>query len=462
MSPFTVMLSTVSAPVTLRSDPSQVRLSSVSVPPLESVIRTRFAVKPDTCRFLMIVEPVPFGVILISPFVSVDDIVLPSIFILSISRSPVMSTPPVTPIAEPSHVKFASSSREPAVPATTILLSVRSLTDIVEATTSPVPFGVRSISPFVSVEVIALPLMLMLSTSRSPVTSMPPVTATFVPSNVRFALSVSEPLAPAYVMRVAVRSLTVALASVASPVTFSVPPVIVPLAVTLTAPVSEPLAREAVPSVTVPPSIVPEAVTPPVTSSSEPLNVMLALSVSAPLAPANVTRVAVRSLTDIVDATTSPVPFGVKLISPFVSVEVIALPSIVMLSIAIDSSSILDAFIPAYEEIVTSPAVVPSSVVLIATNMSALSSHTNATFVDVPRSTTNPLSALGVPDSPLLKTNRGSAINVFVVSTVVVVPLTVRFPLIVKLLLYVRSSSSKPAVIVLLTNFAPVMVLSVI
>ena len=634
------MLSTVSAPVTSRSDPSQVRLLSVVVPPLESVTSTRSAVRPVSCRFLMLVTPVPSGVMLMSPFVFVDDIVLPSKPRLSTCKSPVTLTPPVTSMSVPSQVKLASSSSEPDVPATTILLSVRSLTDIVEATTSPVPFGVKLTSPFVSVDVIALPLMLMLSTSRSPVTSMPPVTVRFVPLNVRFALSVSEPLAPANVTRVAVKSLTVALASVASPVTpivpptvtlllnapvvapvnaplaseavpsvsvppvtvplavtltapvneplaseavpsvtvapstvpeavtppvtsssvplnvklplssiaplvpasttrpsvrsltvalarvdspvtpsvpptvtllpnapvvapvsaplvneavpsvsvppvsvplnvpltalvieplaieavpsVIVPPVTVPLAVTLTAPVNEPLANEAVPSVTVAPSTVPEAVTPPVTSSSEPLNVRLPLSSMAPLVPANITRPLVRSLTVRVEATTSPVPFGVRAMLPFVSVDVIALPSIVMLSILIDSRFIVDACIPAYEAIVISPAVVPSSVVLIAAKISALSSHINATFVDVPRSITKPLSALGVPDSPLLRTNNGSAIKVFVVSTVVVVPLTVKLPLTTKSLPYVKLSSNFDAVIVLSTNLTPVIVASVI
>ena len=91
---------------------------------------------------------------------------------LSTSRSPVMSVAPViltSAVADnvlPSNVRLASSSNAPDVPARTILLFVKSLTVNVEATTSPVPFGVNVMSPLVSVDVIALPLRSKLSTFK--------------------------------------------------------------------------------------------------------------------------------------------------------------------------------------------------------------------------------------------------------------------------------------------------------
>jgi len=78
---------------------------------------------------------------------SVLIIVLPLMLMLSTSRSPVTSTPPVTASADPLQVKFASSSNAPEVPTTTSLLSVKSLTVNVLATTSPVPSGVILTSP---------------------------------------------------------------------------------------------------------------------------------------------------------------------------------------------------------------------------------------------------------------------------------------------------------------------------
>jgi hypothetical protein len=105
-------------------------------------------------------SPVPFGVILMSPLVSVLLIVLPFTLILSTFNSP------VTLKSLPSNVKFALSSRAPLVPAITTLLSVKSLTVNVAATTSPVPFGVRLIAPFAFVDEMVLASTLILSTSN--------------------------------------------------------------------------------------------------------------------------------------------------------------------------------------------------------------------------------------------------------------------------------------------------------
>ena len=60
-------------------------------------------------------------------------------------------------------------------------------------TTEPVPFGVILMSPFVSVDVIELPLMLILSTSKSPVISVAPVIAVLPLIVVAPAARVPEP-----------------------------------------------------------------------------------------------------------------------------------------------------------------------------------------------------------------------------------------------------------------------------
>ena len=113
----------------------------------------------------------------------------------------------------PSNVKLASSSSAPDVPATIIRLSVKSLTVAVLITTSPVPSGVILIAPLVFVLVTVLPLILILSTSKSPVMSTAAVAAKVVPSNVRLASSSSSPPVPAITIRfLAVRSSTFALA----------------------------------------------------------------------------------------------------------------------------------------------------------------------------------------------------------------------------------------------------------
>ena len=85
-----------------------------------------------------------------------------------------------------------------------------------------------------------------------------------------------------------------------------------------------------------------------------------------------------------------------------------------------------------YEAIVTSPAVVPASVVKPIANSSADSSQSIIALLDAPRSMMIPPSTVPLPpdDNNMI----GSATVVFVVSTVVVVPFTVKLPLTVKLL----------------------------
>ena len=83
----------------------------------------------------------------------------------------------------------------------------------------------------------------------------------------------------------------------------------------------------------------------------------------------------------------------------------------------------------AYESIVTLPDVVPSSPEVVAkANSSADSSHKNETFADEPLFMNKPISAELAPDTPEFNSNNVSLTAVFVVSTVVVVPETVKLP----------------------------------
>ena len=192
--------------------PSNVKLASSSSAPDVPATIIRLSVKSLTVAVLITTSPVPAGVILIAPLVFVLVTVLPLILILSTSKSPVMSTAAVAEKVVPSNVKFASSSREPLVPAITILLLVKSLTVAVLITTSPEPFGVILIAPLVFVLVTVLPLILILSTSKSPVMSTAAVAAKVVPSNVRLASSSSSPPVPAITILLLVKSSTLALA----------------------------------------------------------------------------------------------------------------------------------------------------------------------------------------------------------------------------------------------------------
>ena len=74
---------------------------------------------------------------------------------------------------------------------------------------------------------------------------------------------------------------------------------------------------------------------------------------------------------------------------------------------------------------VRSPVLAPVADVVAATQVSPLSSHTNAALVLSPRSTTIPLSPEGVPVVPFASSINLSAITVFVDWIVVSVPLTV-------------------------------------
>ena len=70
----------------------------------------------------------------------------------------------------------------------------------------PVPFGDSVISPFEFVLEIVFALMLILSTSRSPVISVAAVTANVVPSNVKLASSSISPETPAITILLFVKS----------------------------------------------------------------------------------------------------------------------------------------------------------------------------------------------------------------------------------------------------------------
>ena len=95
----------------------------------------------------------------------------------------------------PSNVKFALSSIAPLVPASTTLPAVKSLTIALANVVSPVTPSV--------VEIVCAP-----------------VSASVVPSNAKFALSSIAPAVPDSTTLLAVKSLTIALANVASPPTF--------------------------------------------------------------------------------------------------------------------------------------------------------------------------------------------------------------------------------------------------
>ena len=89
--------------------------------------------------------------------------------------------------------------------------------------------------------------------------------------------------------------------------------------------------------------------------------------------------------------------------------------------------------------------------------MSTPSSQINATlFSEEPRSTTNPpsLEALAAPDAPLERFMMESATSTLVVSIVVVVPLTVRFPLIAKLEPVIAPAARLPEKLALLPSDA--------
>ena len=85
----------------------------------------------------------------------------------------------------------------------------------------------------------------------------------------------------------------------------------------------------------------------------------------------------------------------------------------------------------AYDAIVISPAVVPASSVLTKANLSLDSSHIIPTFWSVPLSTIKPASAVAAAVVCEERTIRGSFEAIFSVLTIVCVPVTVRFPLIV-------------------------------
>ena len=237
---------------------------------------------------LITTSPVPFGVRLISPLVSVDVISLPLTAILSTAKSPVTFKPPVTPMSEPSHVRLASSSSSPLVPATTIRLFVKSVTAILPAVAvvmlpvvaftvvlvvvcasivgdvsvvmlpavlfSVTASSVTACAPSISCEFLIItlsapppawmvkspppgvpmfcPSMEMLSAVTLPVTLNSPVNNNDEPSNVKLASSSSSPLVPAITTLLLVKSLTAKLPAVAvvilPVVAFTVALVVVP------------------------------------------------------------------------------------------------------------------------------------------------------------------------------------------------------------------------------------------
>ena len=122
--PFGVTVIAPLAPSVITIVPELVPLfvSSVkSCAPLEVIVAPPAPVPTTT-------SPVPLGAMFTLPFVSVALSVLPFKSKLSTVISPVTFKPPVISKSLPSHVRLASSSNAPLVPATTILLSVKPLT----------------------------------------------------------------------------------------------------------------------------------------------------------------------------------------------------------------------------------------------------------------------------------------------------------------------------------------------
>ena len=75
---------------------------------------------------------------------------------------------------------------------------------------------------------------------------------------------------------------------------------------------------------------------------------------------------------------------------------------------------------------------VSSLAVNAVTNTLFASSQTNATFSSVPRLPMKPMSTVGAPVWPAANNSKGSSTTTLTVSMVVVLPLTVKLPVIVR------------------------------
>ena len=197
---------------------SMLALARVACPSDSSVPATNvLPLDESTVNLLVLISKLPL--IPVSPVTSS----VPAIDVLPVACATVKLVTPTAKVV-PSNVKLASSSSSLLVPAITILLSVKSLTIAVLITTSPVPFAVMLRLPLKLDALTVFPSMLILSTSKSPVIS---TLITLTPCvYVNSGLSSNSPAVPAKTIRPAVRSETVALASVLSPVTPSVPEIV--------------------------------------------------------------------------------------------------------------------------------------------------------------------------------------------------------------------------------------------
>ena len=111
------------------------------------------------------------------------------------------------------------------------------------------------------------------------------------------------------------------------------------------------------------------------------------------------------------DSTTSPRPFGIRLMLALVLVLLMVLSLMLRLAMfeVLPEAMMLPTLRLANAVCVIAPAVDPSDVVVMATNWPLVSSHTKAALLLVPLLTKKPESLVGAPVVPLLRTMTGSA-----------------------------------------------------
>ena len=226
--------------------PSNVRLASSSNDPFVPAITMRLSVKSLTVALASVDSPLTPSVVLIvaAPVTaSVVPLNVKLLFDSSLPSTPAITTllstksetlavanvdspetfsvvdivcAPVNASVVPSNVKLALSSSAPAVPASVILPDVRSLIVTLDSVDSP-----ASNTPSVLVLVTSnVPAMLVLPVATSTSNFVP--TSNVVPSKVKLISSSNDPFVPAITMRLSIKSLTVNVLAITSPVPFGV------------------------------------------------------------------------------------------------------------------------------------------------------------------------------------------------------------------------------------------------
>ena len=113
----------------------------------------------------------------------------------------------------PSNVKFASSSRDPAVPAITILLSVKSDTVTLDKVVFP---AIRSAKRVVPETLKSEPSIVLPTTCKPEEPEMVTPTFNCVPSNIKLLSSSNSPPVPTITTLLSVKSVTFAVENVPS------------------------------------------------------------------------------------------------------------------------------------------------------------------------------------------------------------------------------------------------------